>query len=329
MGKLSLVTGANGHLGNNVVRTLLNKGQRVRATVRNTHNTIPFTDLDCELVYADLLDRDSLLKALTGVDTLYQVAAVFRQWAVNPAQEIIQPAVIGTQNILHAAAEQGVKKVIYVSSVATLDHYLPSPLDENSWNHDYWDPYYEAKTESEKLAWEYSNQLDIDLVSVLPSAIIGPHCYGHLTPTMDLFHKILHNDLPFDPRFNFNFVDARDVAEGMLLAAQKGKRGERYILASEIVTTTTETINLARSIFPHVRCPMPAPTALLQISAILMELLSKVTRRPPMMLPSQVKHFHTMAENYTALKAKKELGITFRPIGDSLRDTFVFIAESD
>ena len=323
-----MVTGANGHLGNNVVRSLLDKGHRVRATVRNTKNTAPFTGLDCEVVYADLLDKDSLSQALAGVNTLYQVAAVFKQWAVKPEREIVHPAVMGTKNILTAAKEQGVKKVVYVSSVAALDHYLPNPLDENSWNHDYWDPYYEAKTESEKLAWDVSRQLDIDLVTVLPSAIIGPHCYGHLTPTMDLFHQILHNHLPFDPRFNFNFVDARDVAQGMLLAAQKGKTGERYILATEKVFSTTELFEIARSIYPNIRRPMPAPTLLLQISAALMQLLSRITLRPPMMLPSQVRHFHTMAENYTILKAKKELGFQPRPVVDSLRDTFAFLARS-
>jgi uncharacterized protein YbjT (DUF2867 family) len=77
MSKLNLVTGANGHLGNNLVRALLENGETVRASVRNTNNRVPFEGLDCEVVQADLMDKDSLLRALEGVDTLYQVAAVF------------------------------------------------------------------------------------------------------------------------------------------------------------------------------------------------------------------------------------------------------------
>ena len=78
MTKINLVTGANGHLGNNLVRALLARGETVRASVRNPENTAPFEGLDCEIVQADLMDKDSLLRALDGVDTLYQVAAVFK-----------------------------------------------------------------------------------------------------------------------------------------------------------------------------------------------------------------------------------------------------------
>ena len=78
MKKLNLVTGANGHLGNNLVRALLENGETVRASVRNPNNKIPFEGLDCEVVQADLMDKDSLLRTLEGVDTLYQVAAVFK-----------------------------------------------------------------------------------------------------------------------------------------------------------------------------------------------------------------------------------------------------------
>ena len=84
MTKLNLVTGANGHLGNNLVRALLEKGERVRASVRNPNNSVPFEGLDCEIVQADLMNKVSLTRALDGVDTLYQVAAVFKHWARDP-----------------------------------------------------------------------------------------------------------------------------------------------------------------------------------------------------------------------------------------------------
>ncbi len=88
MTNICLVTGANGHLGNNLVRALLDKGEKVRASVRNVNYPKPFEGLDCEVVYADLLDRESLSKATKGVDTLYQVAAVYKIWAKNPEETL-------------------------------------------------------------------------------------------------------------------------------------------------------------------------------------------------------------------------------------------------
>ena len=99
MSQLNLVTGANGHLGNNLVRVLLERGETVRASVRNPDNREPFVGLDCEIVQADLMDKPSLLKAMEGVDTLYQVAAVFKHWARNPQKEIIEPNLQGTPSM--------------------------------------------------------------------------------------------------------------------------------------------------------------------------------------------------------------------------------------
>ncbi len=183
MAKLNLVTGANGHLGNNLVRALLENGEQVRASVRNPKNTTPFEGLDCEIVQADLMDKDSLLRALEGVQTLYQVAAVFKHWAPNPQADIIEPNLQGTRNILEAAASQGVERIVYVSSEVTLDHNVV-PMDESTWRSEFHNnPYVQSKTEAEQLAWQLAEDLDLDMVSVLPGAILGPNCFN-LTPTM-------------------------------------------------------------------------------------------------------------------------------------------------
>lgn len=131
MADICLVTGANGHLGNNLVRALLEKGKTVRSSVHNVNYTEPFEGLDCKLVYVDLLDRESLSKAMKGVETLYQVAAVFKHWAKNPHKEIIGVDLEGTKNVLEIAAEQGVKRIVYVSSTAALDH-TSVPMEETN-----------------------------------------------------------------------------------------------------------------------------------------------------------------------------------------------------
>ena len=170
MSNLNLVTGANGHVGNNLVRALLTNGETVRASVRNINNREPFTGLNCELVQADLMDKDSLRQAMDGVDSLYQVAAVLKTWSTKPEEEIIRPNLEGTRNVLKAAAEMGVRCIVYVSSVATLDKtqvLRDDYTDETCWSQNsYGNAYYESKVLSEKLAWQLAEQHNLNMVSV-------------------------------------------------------------------------------------------------------------------------------------------------------------------
>ncbi len=254
MSKLNLVTGANGHLGNNVVRALLERGEIVRASVRNPNNPQPFEGLGCEIVKADLMDKDSLLKALEGVDTLYQVAAVFKHWAKDPQAEIIEPNLRGTRNVLEAAAKQGVRRVVYVSSEAALADNVES-ADETTWRTEYLrNAYFQSKTESERLALRLAQELKLDLVTVLPGAIVGPHNL-YLTPTMDYLQQAINGDVFVDVNFGNNFVDVRDVTAGMLAAAEKGRSGERYILATKNTIATRRVLELAQEQNPQVKLP--------------------------------------------------------------------------
>ncbi|WP_220388784.1 NAD(P)H-binding protein [[Flexibacter] sp. ATCC 35208] len=123
---LALVSGANGHLGNNLVRLLIKKGIPVRATVRNINNKLPFHGLDCEVVQADITNKASFVKALQGVETFYAVSASFKLWAKDPKKEIYDVNMNGTRNTIEAAAAAGVKRIIYVSSIAALNYSILS-----------------------------------------------------------------------------------------------------------------------------------------------------------------------------------------------------------
>src|SRR5690606_36190642 len=109
---LALVTGANGHLGNNLVRLLISKGIPVRASACNITNKEPFAGLDCEVVQADITSKQSLVNALQGVDTFYAVGAAFKLWAKDPKKEIYDVNLDGTRNTIEAAAEAGVKRIV-------------------------------------------------------------------------------------------------------------------------------------------------------------------------------------------------------------------------
>ena len=326
MTKLNLVTGANGHLGNNLVRALLENGDTVRASVRNPKNTAPFERLDCEIVQADLTDKDSLLRALEGVDTLYQVAAVFKHWERDPQKEIIEPNLQGTRNVLEAAAEQGVGRVVYVSSEVTLDESV-LPVTESTWRTEFHNnPYVQSKTESEQLAWQLAEEYDVDMVSVLPGAIIGPHCFS-LTPTMDYILQALNGDVFLDINFSFTFVDVRDVAAGMIAAANKGRRGERYLLATEEPLRTRQIIDLVQERNPDVKMPSRVPKVLLQGMSSAMEVTSKITGQKPLLLRSQVELYYGVAAPKDISKARTELGFTPRDPETAIREAIVHLGE--
>jgi dihydroflavonol-4-reductase len=320
MGGLNLVTGANGHLGNTLVRALLAQGQRVRAGVRNPKDREPFTGLDCELVRAELLDQASLKSAMQGVDVLYQVAAVFKHWARNPETEIVHPNVQGTRTVLEAAAAAGVRRVVYISSVAAVGH-DGQALNEFHWNDEHENAYYRSKILSERVAWEVSRQLGLDMVVALPSAMVGPHA-RRLTDTMQFVDDVAHRRIPLDPGFHFNFVDVRDVAQGLMLAAEKGRSGERYILANAHSSSLQAMIEAANAVAPGYRTPSPAPRWLLLALAWMQERWATLSGRPAQLLTSQVRLFHQVRQEYSIAKAQRELGYQPRPPEQALQETF-------
>lgn len=315
---LCLVTGANGHLGNTLVRTLLKHGHRVRAGVRDVSQTAPFAGLECELVYAELQDETALLKALEGVEVLFQVAAVFKHWARHPEAEIVQPNVQGTRCVLQAASRAGVMRVVYVSSVAAVGH-DGSALDETHWSQETENAYYRSKILSEQMAWQTANALGLWMVSVLPSAMVGPNA-GRLTDTLGFLQAVKDRKMPLDPGFHFNFVDVRDVADGMLRAAQKGRSGQRYILGNEHSSSLAEVVDVL-----GYRLPRPAPRWLLMGIAWLQERWADLTGHPAQLMQSQVRLFHGVRQQYTLSKARAELGFNPRPPQQALREAFAYL----
>lgn len=323
MSSLSLVTGANGHLGNNLVRSLLNKGQRVRAGVRDLQNTEPFEGLDCELVYAELRDKDAMVKALEGVDVLYQVAAVFKHWAKDPESEIVQPNINGTRIVLDAAVQAGVKKVVYVSSIAAVGH-NGEPLDETTWNEDMTNPYYRSKILSERQAWKTANDHNLPMVVILPSTMIGPNAYV-LSDSMVYIEMIRKRELPLDPNFHFNFVDVRDVAEAAVSAAEKGIDGERYIIANTHSSELGEVINAANKVAPGYRALRKSPKWLLVAISKMEGLKAKLTGRRASLLVSQVEMFYGCKQEYNIDKAVSQLNYRPRTPSQALEETVSYL----
>ncbi|GGH33371.1 NAD-dependent dehydratase [Dyadobacter endophyticus] len=326
---LALVTGANGHLGNNLVRLLIKKGIPVRATVRNLGNITSLSGLDCEVHQADITDRQSLLKALDGVDVFYAVGAAFKLWAKDPKREIYDVNMEGTRNMIEAAAEMGVRRIVYVSSVAALD-YTNLPTKESSgYNPERGDMYYNSKNDGEQLAFRLAAELGVELVAVLPSAMIGGEASLPLNVSYGVLKLILNKQIPVDTKITLNWIDVNDVAEGCYLAARKGRTGERYILANEKCMSITESTRISASIYPELRLSVPKslPGFMLTAIAGMMEFSAWIRGKAPVLTRKDIAMFSGLQQNFDISKARMELGFDPTPPEQALKAALAYLME--
>lgn len=323
---ISLVTGANGHLGNNLVRLLLKEGETVRATVRNTANTAPFDGLDCEIAYADLTKKESLVDAFKGVRRIYAVGAAFKMWSKNPKVAIYDNNVLGTQNLFEAAAANKVEEIVYVSSVAALDFTKLPAKESNGYNRDRRNWYYNSKNDSDQLALKLGKEFGIRTVLILPSAMIGSQAYK-LSYSNQLVWQILQGEIPIDTSITLNWIDVKDVALGAYLAMQKGTNGARYTLANEKHTSLQESVKIAKDLFPDLKLKIPvkAPYFLLYSIAGLMEVASKITGKEPLLQRHYLEMFYGLHQDYNIDKAKKELGFAPKSSKQALTEALQYL----
>lgn len=324
---LALVTGANGHLGNNLLRLLLNKGIPVRASVRNLKNKEAFSHLTCELVQSDITDKPSLVKAMQGVEIVYAVGAAFKLWAKNLAKEIYDVNLSGTKHMIEAAAEAGVKRIVYVSSIAALNYSRLPVKESNGRNPDRRDMYYNSKNDGEKLAFELAKKHGIELVAVLPSAMIGSESFGPLSVSYNILDLILKKQIPVETHIALNWVDVKDVAEGCYLAATKGRDGERYILANETCTSIKETTKIAQTLFPELQIKLPAalPKPVLYAIAWLMELGGKLRGKAPLLSVKDIAMFSGLKQDFDISKARTELGFHPKSSEQAVKEAMLYL----
>ena len=230
------VTGATGFLGSHVARQLLARGADLKLLVRPSSRLDNIADLAAERVIGDLRDVDSLRTGMAGCEFVFHVAADYRLWARN-GQELYQSNVDGTKNILEAARETGVRRVIYTSSVATMgfgnngrltDEDSPVSLDDMVGD------YKRSKFMAERLVIEAAHGGQ-DVVIVNPSTPIGERDIKP-TPTGQIVVDFLKKKFPAYVDTGLNLVDAIDCADGHLLAMEHAQPGERYILGGENLT---------------------------------------------------------------------------------------------
>jgi dihydroflavonol-4-reductase len=324
-----LVTGANGHVGWNLVQLLVEKGYSVRAAVRNRNDsakTKPLASLGVELVEADLLKPDTLDSAVKQMDGVFQVAAVYTTFAKNPQKEIIEPSVTGGINVLEAAKKGGVKKVVFTSSVAAVGTVEKggAPRTEADWNERALDPYTFAKTEAEKRAWEFSRNSGLSMVSILPSAVIGPGFYRH-TPSTQMFELLLRGKVPFILPMSLGFVDVRDVARAHVLAYENPRAEGRYI-CSAWFASVKEVFQIIYKLDPAIKVPtLRLPARLMGVLPALDWMGNKLMGLPRFMTKDFVREYGGRELHCSSDKIRRELGWQPLEFEQSLKDTLDWI----
>lgn len=314
-----IVTGATGHIGNVLVRKLLEKGYEVKALVLKKEEQNVLEGLGVEIVYGDVTNLESLNKAFEGVQIVFHLAGIIEIGSGNK-KRTYQVNVEGTQNVIQACKEQKVKRLVYTSSVHAIEE-LPNgqTISETTefGKEKVKGVYAKTKAEATKEVLAAGDE-NLEVIVVHPSGVIGP--YEYLPSNLgQLIIDCAKGKMGAYLEGGYNFVDVRDVANGIVLAAEKGKTKNCYILAGHKVTVK-ELMKLIEEI-TGVKAPkFKIARWFAYATGFLSELYYKMVKQKPLFTSYAVYTLGTNC-NFSSHKAMKELGYTIRPIKETLKDT--------
>jgi dihydroflavonol-4-reductase len=311
-----LVTGATGFVGGNLARQLRNRGYEVRALVRPESNTLAIDGTGIEPVTGDVLDRDSVARAVTGCDVVFHCAATYAFWSRDP-REVYQTNVDGTANVLKAAHQASVSRVVYTSTVSTIGLSNGGTATEET----RLDPrhlaghYKKSKYQAELLALKMASE-GLPLIVVNPTTPVGAWDVKP-TPTGRMVLDFLRGRIPVYLDTGMNLVDVDDVAVGHILAMERGKPGHRYLLGNRNVTLK-EVLDMLQEITGLPAPRWRAPYWLVIGAGYLDQLVeSSLMRREPRIPLEGVKVSRTPMY-VDCQKAVTELGLPQSSVMDAL-----------
>ncbi len=322
----AFVTGATGLLGNNLTRLLLERGVTVRALARSPQKaahqfgTLP----GLEIIRGDMEDVAGFAPALAGCDVIFHTAACFREsygggkhW---PRLKRIN--VDATAALIEAAWQAGLRRFVHTSSIAVVNGPRGALINETMKR----DPgdaddYYRSKIQSDQVVSDFlARHPDMVASFVMPGWMHGP---GDLGPTAagQFTLDFLNGALPGIPPGTFSFVDARDVAGAMIAAATRGRRGEHYLAAGRHIAMR-DLVQIYARVTGRPAPKRAIPAALLWPVALLQEGLARLTGKPALLSLATVRLMRAEAERtrFDPAKSAAELGLTFRPIEETLHD---------
>lgn len=319
-----VVTGVNGHLGNNLARELLESGYRVRGTVRSlakgerakTHDK---TKDRLELVVADVLEQEGWDEVMADAAGLFHTATIYSTTA--DAEVILNTANIGTENVFSAAARAGIKRVVYTSSIAAVGS-VPKGVkkDETYWNDNDVLPYSQGKTESERLAWRMAEELGLDLRVINPAGILGGG-FDKPTPSVDFIEEAIKGKFPMAPKFPMSFVHVDDVAKAHRLAYERDGAAGRYLLAPHDGVTIADVLRRVKELYPETKAPTKSMPNWMIPVAVFRDWIMGLFGAERRITRAVVKRFKKGDALYDSSKAERDLGITWKSFDDCVRDT--------
>ena len=323
----TLLTGATGFLGSSIARELLKDGRPLKLLIRKNTDTRNIDDLDCEVAYGDLRDRESLKSALIGCNTLYHTAAYYSLWS-HDKKMIYDINVQGTRNILESALDAGVEKVVYTSTVGCIglaEDGSPANEDRPMNPATLCNDYKLSKYQAEQVALELFDK-GLPVVIVNPSTPVGPRDIKP-TPTGKIILDFMNRKMPAYIDTGLNLIDVADCARGHILAEKKGRLGERYILGNK--NMSLKEILMALEVLTGLKAPrIKLPYWVAYSAGLACEWMSDaITHQPPAVPLAGVK----MAKYFMyfdASKAVRELGLPQNPVEDALGQAVHWFTEN-
>ncbi|HZA39326.1 MAG TPA: SDR family NAD(P)-dependent oxidoreductase [Actinomycetota bacterium] len=311
-----LVTGGTGTIGRALLQRLVADGRQVMALARSQSSADTLSDLGAEPVRGSVEDADSVQVAASGCGTLFHAAGV-NAFCLRDPSPLFRVNVIGSLNVISAAARAGVERVVYTSSAAVFGERTGTVGSETSEHRgSFLSEYERSKFEAERVVLETSRSLDVDVVCVNPSSAQGPGRAGGTGRILVLF---LNGKLKVMIRTSVSLVDIADCTEGHVLAETNGKPGERYLLngAALSVEEALAIVQRLTGVSHRVRF-VPAFGAM--GAGALADVIGRARRKDPGVCPEMVRtllHGHT----YDGSKAARELGLEYTPVEDTLGRT--------
>ena len=331
MEQVYIVTGANGFLGNNIVRKLLEKNVEVRCLVLPEDKCDALEGLNCKIYKGDVTKKETL-EEIFNVDSdsmLYVIhcaAIVYIKSKYNP--KVMEVNYNGTKNIVDKVLEKNAK-MVYVSSVHAITEKLNreqiteiKDFDENKVT----GLYAKSKARTAKMVLEEVNKKGLNVCIVHPSGIIGPNDYSdtHLT---QLILDVANGSLRAFVKGGYDFVDVRDVADGIINACKKGKKGECYILSNRYVDVK-ELVDLISKAAGVRQIKTLLPMWLAKLTAPFSEMYYKIRKEPPLYTKYSL-YTLTSNSNFSNEKAKKELGYKNRSMEETIDDTVKWLRKNN
>jgi dihydroflavonol-4-reductase len=314
-----VVTGATGHIGNVLVRQLIERGQTVRTLVLPDDDLRPLLGLNTEIAYGNVTDLPSLESAFDGADLVFHLAGIV---TIMPSMKKVLERVNvgGLRNVVAACRATGVHRLIYTSSI----HAIAEPphgtvIDETQ----LFDPdrvlgdYARSKASATLFLLDEVRKGGLDAVICCPTGIIGPWDYG-ISDIGQLILDFASGYLKSYVRGAYDFVDVRDVARGLILAGEKGQSGRHYIFSGAQV----QVLELMKELERNIGYPAPTfeiPPAIARAAGVLASVYYRLIKRRPVFTAYSIDVLRSNSQ-VSSVRARKELGFIIRPWQDSIRD---------